>query len=99
VQRWLSGADLQGGEVDIHFTFNTPIHPKSTDAGPGPQCGRVLYSSFHVSDGSLANGPRVLPDACRNDPLTNDEKALAFMIFDLTACIQADDEIPTPPIP
>jgi hypothetical protein len=100
VQRWLYGKDLNNNEVDYHFTFNTPIHPPPVDGGVGPQCGRVLYSSFHVSAGALNNGaPRVIPGACADADLTPQEKALAFMIFDLTACVQMDDEMPTPPPP
>lgn len=100
VQRWLSVPDRNGGTMDLHFTFNTPLNPPPTDAGAGVRCGRVLYSSFHVASGALNGGvPRVIPGACNNAAMTPQEKALAFMMFDLTNCVQPDEEIPQPPIP
>jgi hypothetical protein len=65
----------------LHYTFNTPW-----GAAPANQCGRVLFSDFHVTIGNT-NG-KTFPDECDNNPLTAQEKVLAFFLFDLTSCIQ-----------
>ena len=71
----------------LHYTFNTPW-----GAAAANQCGRVLFSDFHVSIGST--GDSVFPAHCNTNggQLTNQEKVLAFFLFDLTSCIQT-----TPP--
>ncbi|HVJ91993.1 MAG TPA: hypothetical protein VM580_19465, partial [Labilithrix sp.] len=65
----------------LHYTFNTPW-----DAAPENQCGRVLFSDFHVSIGNTKD--KVFPSECDDNALTAQEKILAFFLFDLTACIQ-----------
>jgi hypothetical protein len=71
-----------------HFTFNTPVGTPEDK-----QCGRVLFSDFHVSD--LGNVSLPFPTECNDMPLTPQEKALEFMIFDLSSCVQPDS---IPPI-
>jgi hypothetical protein len=77
-----------------HFTFNTPIGAEASK-----QCGRVVYSTFHVA---AEGGAGLFPRACNNDPMTPQEKALEFMLFDATACIMPDTDRPSvfePPPP
>jgi hypothetical protein len=64
-----------------HLTFNTPI-----TAAPEQQCGRVLFSNFHVAPGTTG----IYPDACAPGPLTPQEKLIEFMLFDVTACVAPD---------
>jgi hypothetical protein len=101
-QRWLY-TDLPGKATVQHFTFNTPI-----EAPAAQQCGRVVFSQFHVAgekampviNPMLSRG--TFPTDCSNAPMTPQEKALEFMLFDASACILPDNERPTvfqPPPP
>jgi hypothetical protein len=65
----------------MHYTFNTPW-----GAQPANQCGRVLFSDFHVSTGSNT-GNKVFPAECNANALTAQEKVLAYMLFDLASCV------------
>ncbi len=94
---WLSG-NVPGSnpqESVQHLTFNTPFLDAGTlaDGGSAPQCGRVVYSDFHVTAGAT-DGGRTFPDACAGGGLTGQEKALEFMLFDLSACVQNDKDVP-----
>jgi hypothetical protein len=74
-----------------YFSFNTPI---PTAAVPKPvQCGQMVFTDLHVSgagasattDASADNLP--FPSGCKSPGLTPQEKALIFMLFDLTNCL------------
>ncbi len=87
-QRWISSASTNSANrypnAIQHYTFNTP-----TTATPDNQCGRVLFSDFHVNNADV-NGA-TFPDECggrRN--LTAQEKVLEFFFFDLAQCIEPD---------
>jgi hypothetical protein len=47
-----TGNDYTGEHTPLHFTFNTPVNLKEdlTKTPPAVQCGRVLFSDFHVFD-------------------------------------------------
>ena len=75
---WVSTA---GPQTVQHLTFNTPI-----TAVPENQCGRVLFSNFHVAPGTIGT----YPTACTSGPLTPQEKLVEFMLFDVTACVSPD---------
>lgn len=88
-----------------YFSFDTPV---GTSAGE--QCGRVVYSDLHVSGGIGTNnelpndadypGLPITPDGCNLHPLTPQEKALEFMIFDLSSCLTPiGTPPPAPPTP
>jgi hypothetical protein len=90
-QRWLYADQPPTAEV---FSFNTPL-----EAAPDAQCGRVVYSTFHVVD---EPDGKVFPVACPVGPMTPQEKVLEFMLFDVASCVQPDKEPPRvfrPPVP
>jgi len=59
-----SGNDYSGTQVPLHFTYNTPVNlvQDLTASPPALQCGRVLFSDFHVQDADEWDD--VFPSAC-----------------------------------
>jgi hypothetical protein len=93
-QRWLYVSD--GGPHPLHYTFNTPIaYPPDPPVPADQQCGRVLFSDFHVSD-FMGAGALTFPNECSMGPMTPQEQTLEFMLFDLASCIQPDIPVCTP---
>lgn len=94
-QRWMYHA---ADNKVLHTTFNTPINPGVDDMGQPQYCGRVVFSDFHVSANEVIG--KNFPTACQSGPLTTQEKALVFMLFDLSSCVQSDSmpPVPVPPI-
>jgi hypothetical protein len=65
------------------FQFTTPV-----EAQAGDRCGKVVFSDMHVSGDSSSQANVAFPTGCSNNPLTPQEKALAFMFFDIASCVQ-----------
>jgi hypothetical protein len=77
-ERWT----YQGGAPGIpqNFQFTTP---QEVDAST--RCGKVVFSDMHVSGGP---GQGNYPSSCGSSlTLTPQEKALAFMFFDISSCV------------
>jgi hypothetical protein len=97
-------APRTGRGATQYFSFDTPLDKPSDQ-----QCGRVVYSDLHVGsavadyNGALATtmmgGPvnGVAPSGCLDADLSPQEKALEFMLFDLSACITPNGQAPAPP--
>ena len=111
-QAWISAdTDTTVPNATQYFSFNTPVGAPIDDAGEPAYCGRVVYSDLHVggvaglfgsgqSDygGVLGSGGTV-PTGCVNRDLSPQEKALEFMLFDLSSCVVPDNQPPPPPPP
>jgi hypothetical protein len=80
-QQWLYWQ--QPPNVPLHYTFNTPV-----GSLPAQQCGRVVYSDFHVS--GAPGGGVDFPMECDELPMTPQEHILEFMLFDLASCVTPD---------
>jgi hypothetical protein len=71
---------------DLQFT--TPL-----DQPIEQRCGKVVFSDMHVSSGSTSSAAVPYPGGCAVDgmgnlePLSPQEKALAFIFFDIAACV------------
>ena len=75
--RWLHASGAEPA-TSHYLSFQTPVGvPKEN------QCGKVVYAGMHVSSGSVGAS---FPSSC-NSTFTPDEKALVFLLFDLTTCV------------
>jgi hypothetical protein len=88
-----------------YLSFNTPVDAGLDDAGEPAYCGRVVYSDLHVGaasgDYNGAGAGGIVPSGCADNPLSPQEKALEFMLFDLSSCVTPDTGSgqQPPPIP
>jgi len=79
-----------------YFSFNTPTDAASKADGPG-YCGRVVFSDLHVGAASHDMPAMPVPTSCADVDLSPQEKALEFMLFDLSSCVIPDNKPPLPP--
>jgi hypothetical protein len=95
-QRWIATAPPE--ESVQYISANTPL-----GASDSEQCGRVVLSDIHVSEGkqgddiSDVNSKFNFPNGCVTSTLTPQEAVLAFMLFDISACIVPDNQAPQAP--
>ncbi len=97
-QRWVY---RQTGEFFMpqstkYLSVNTPVGQPIAE-----QCGKFVFADMHLYGGDVQPPVGALPDdgfpgTCSPD-LTPEEKALAFLFFDLSACIQDDGQAPEAP--
>lgn len=87
-----SGSTTNKSSVQ-YFDFFTPV-------GAETQCGRVVISDLHVSrdrtDDGSGGSNNGFPNNCTSTGMTDQERVLAFMLFDLTSCIPPVDPPPPP---
>ncbi len=94
--RWIYNADAasDANYATMYMSFNSPVGQPAA-----MQCGRAVYSDVHLSGTS---DDSTFPGECAQaDPDGShqiNEKALEFLFFDLSSCVQ-DNNIPPPPPP
>jgi hypothetical protein len=84
---WID-ADTDDGRAALYYGFPTPV--------AGPACGRMVFTDVHVASGSGDSGKEVFP-SCSTE-LSPQQKALAFLVFDLANCVRPTETEPPPPI-
>jgi hypothetical protein len=80
-----------------YLSVNTPVG-KPVDE----QCGKFVFADMHLYGGDVQDPASALPDndfpsSCSKG-LTPEEKALAFLFFDLSSCVQDDQKAPSAPV-
>jgi hypothetical protein len=97
---------ITSGSHTMYFSFDTPVDaPAPADGGAPQYCGRAVFSDLHVDGNPSTNDSPPPPGGCDTGPLSPQEKALEFMLFDLSSCVipdsvpppDADASLPPPP--
>ena len=94
-QQWIYGQDTSRSPtkpVVEYFSLTTPV-------GSANVCGRMVFSDVHVSQGGGTNAAVPFPTRCGaiSTDLTPQQKALEFMLFNLSSCAQIETGTPVPP--
>lgn len=77
-ERWVY-MKVNGIDNPQNFQFTTPLEAPKDD-----RCGKVVFSDMHVANGSFS---QPFPMGCSTEPMSPQEKALAFMLFDIATCV------------
>ena len=96
-QPWIQGDPAASGPAKAteYFSFDTPVDaPNAPDGGPPTYCGRAVFSDLHVAGDPTTTDNPPPPGGCDNGPLSPQEKALEFMLFDLSSCVIPDTVAP-----
>jgi hypothetical protein len=66
-----------------YFSFYAPVGAPAAN-----QCGEMVFTDLHVGNGDSSSAGTPFPGGCTTTGLTPQEKALIFLFFDLTNCVQ-----------
>jgi hypothetical protein len=89
-QPWIT-ADAKSGHsgATMYFSFDTPVGAPSSEL-----CGRAVFSDLHVAGDPSTTDSMSPPNGCDMGDLSPQEKALEFMLFDLSSCVIPDSQPP-----
>ncbi len=96
-QPWITADAMSSRRgATMYFSFDTPVGAVAPpDGGPAPYCGRAVFSDLHVAGDPMTVDAPPAPGGCSTGDLSPQEKALEFMLFDLSSCV-VPDTIPPP---
>jgi len=103
-QPWITSTYQSQAET-MYFSFDTPV---SLNPAPGSMpmyCGRAVFSDLHVAGAPAAGTTGQCvdtappPAGCGTGDLSPQEKALEFMLFDLSSCVIPDTVAPPVVVP
>ena len=94
--RWIYNANSAGDAAPStsYLSFNTPVSTPTAQ-----QCGRAVFSGVHVF---LPDAATTFPAECGTEggqaaAYHINQQALEFLFFDLSSCVQDDQQPPKPP--
>jgi hypothetical protein len=94
-QPWITWDNPQTTTQTMYFSFDTPVNPPAPEDGGAPQyCGRAVFSDLHVGGNPMTRDTAPPPGGCDATDLSPQEKALEFMLFDLSSCVVPDTIAP-----
>jgi len=86
---------ITSGSNTMYFSFDTPVGGiASPDGGAPAYCGRAVFSDLHVAGDPTTSDTASPPGGCGTGDLSPQEKALEFMLFDLSSCVIPDTVAP-----
>jgi hypothetical protein len=77
-EQWIYSSE---GEPTM-FQFTTP-----NEVAEDARCGKVMFADMHVVGMASVNNTQPFPTNCTGSELSAQEKALAFMLFDMATCV------------
>jgi hypothetical protein len=90
-QPWIT----DGSGRTMYFSFDTPVNaPPAPDGGAPTYCGRAVFSDLHVGGDPTTRDNPPPPGGCDMTTLSPQERALEFMLFDLSSCVLPDTVAP-----
>jgi hypothetical protein len=103
-QPWIASDSAGMPGQTMYFSFDTPVNLNPPTMGPDPgadpaYCGRAVFSDLHVGGDPSTVDTSPPPGGCQAGPLSPQEKALEFMLFDLSSCVIPDSETPPVTVP
>jgi hypothetical protein len=97
-QPWITADSASGmGGSTMYFSFDAPVNAPIGPDGNPQYCGRAVFSDLHVGGNPSTMDMAPPPNGCQDAPLSPQEKALEFMLFDLSSCVIPDTVAPPPP--
>jgi hypothetical protein len=96
-QPWITSDSMGVNGMTEYFSFDTPVNltpMTGPDPGAPTYCGRAVYSDLHVGGDPSTTDMPPPPGGCMTGPLSPQEKALEFMLFDLSSCVIPDTVAP-----
>jgi len=91
-QPWITTTTMSTTNT-MYFSFDTPVGGiPDPDGGALSYCGRAVFSDLHVAGDptTMDDANQAPPVSCSGGPLSPQEKALEFMLFDLSSCVIPD---------